>query len=403
MNYRIIVLIYIFLSYCLYENFFYLLPTNIYTLAWFRYLWNLIGVGLYYIHNNENGGTSVADLMNFKKEVIAFMFLPLVSGISAFVNYGQTPIQSFTLWLGSLVWICYFLLHKIEATKEEIIRGMLIISLLVLCFQVYGQIEGHQIGFFYGEQDEPEYRNGLIRIRYRVYFAIFCTFYYWVDFLLNSNKKSLLIVVGAFVSIYLSLTRQLYIATFIPIVIPFLDKQTYVRKSLLRNVFALCFMFYVLWIYRDLLFGFFIERTTSEIENDGNIRIYTAAFYFSDTTQDILRILIGNGIPHEDSALGQYLHYYNQNYGFYPDDVGIIGQWWYYGIIYVLIWIIALYKLLWKYRRKISMPIKMYFWGTLIISYYIFPLAHKFGIIIWILIVYLADVDIKEQNRIDYD
>ena len=98
------------------------------------------------------------------------------------------------------------------------------------------------------------------------------------------------------------------------------------------------------------LSGFFIEKTTNDAVNDSNIRDYSIIYFWKDITDNWVKILIGNGIPHQDSLLGKHLQRIN-SMGYYADDVGIIGQWWYFGILYIIAWGSVVYKILWKYSK----------------------------------------------------
>ena len=84
--------------------------------------------------------------------------------------------------------------------------------------------------------------------------------------------------------------------------------------------------------------------------------------------------------------------------GYFADDVGIVGQWWYFGFIYILAWFSIVYKIIWKYRKLSSLYIKLYFIGSTIISFYFFPLAHEKGWLIWSILLYIADKDIQKNK-----
>ena len=333
--------------------------------------------------------------LNFKYEVLIFTFLPLVSGISAYVHYNQTVLQSVNVWFTCLIWMVYFGLNICNIPFRKLERFMLVMSLIILVLQIGGQILGHKIGS--SNPEELEIRNNLLRLRYDTTMAMFCLFYYWVRYILFFNIKDLFFSTLMAVSIYLSLTRLRIFAALFPLVLSFLMLPH--KKSKQKIIIIFLLLGILLYYFKDGIFSFFIEQTTSQVADDMNIRDYSIIYFWIDATNDFLKILIGNGIPHQDSLLGVHLMKIN-SLGYFADDVGIVGQWWYFGLIYILAWFSVIYKIIWKYRKNTSLYIKLYFIGTTIVSFYFFPLAHEKGWLIWSVLLYIADKDIKKNKLI---
>lgn len=381
-------LIYIIITWFICIDFLGLIP-NIFSFM-MRGIWCILGLMfvLPYIHKIPN------KVLNFKIEILCFLLLPLISGLSASINYNQTFIQNLNLWFTSLIWTIYFSLHIHKISTSTIEKFMFVMSLIVLLLQICGQILGYKIGV-QTNPNEIEIRNGLLRLRYDTTMAMFCLFLFWYRFLNYMNIKYLLQSVLMLISIYLSLTRLRIFAALLPLFFSLFTIKY--RKRRLQLFLTLSILIFLLYYFRENLFGFFIEKTTNDAVNDSNIRDYSIIYFWKDITDNWVKILIGNGIPHQDSLLGKHLQRIN-SMGYYADDVGIIGQWWYFGILYIIAWGSVVYKILWKYRKLLSLYIKLYFIGTTLVSFYFFPLAHEKGWFIWAIILYIADKNIQKNK-----
>lgn len=354
-----------------------------------RGIWCILGLVFLLPHIN----IAKKRTLNFKYEVLTFIFLPLISGISAYIHYNQTALQSLNVWFTCLIWIIYFGLHIYNMPSKKLERFMLIMSLIVLTLQISGQVLGYKIGN--ENLNELELRNNLLRLRYDTTMAMFCLFYYWSRYIAYYSIKDLFLAILMAISIYLSLTRLRIFAVLFPVFISFFMVSH--KKSQIKKIIIFLLIIILFYHFRDGVFGFFIDKTTYEVTEDANIRDYSIAYFWLDATNDFLKVLFGNGIPHQDSLLGTHLMKIN-DMGYFADDVGIVGQWWYFGFIYILAWFSIVYKIIWKYRKLSSLYIKLYFIGSTIISFYFFPLAHEKGWLIWSILLYIADKDIQKNK-----
>lgn len=381
-------LIYIIITWLICIDFLGLIP-NLFTFQ-IRGIWCIAGLifTIPYINSIPKNN------LNFKNEILCFLLIPFISGLSATIHYDQTLIQNTYLWFSSLIWTIYFSLHIHKISTRYIEIFMLLMSLIILFLQISGQFLGYKIGG-YINTDEIEIRNGLLRLRYDTTMAMFCLFLFWCKFLRNTNLKDLLLSALMLLSIYLSLTRLRIFGAIVPLIYSILNLKNKGINIKLFITFGVTLI--LVFYFSDNLFGFFIDKTTSDAANDTNIRDYSIIYFWKDTTDDWLKIIIGNGIPHQDSLLGKHLIKIN-SMGYYADDVGVIGQWWYFGIIYIITWISVLYKILWKFRKVLPQYIKLYFLGTTAISFYFYPLAHEKGWLIWVLILYIADKEIQKYK-----
>ncbi len=379
---------YIFFLFLCSQNFFGLVKVD----NLFYRLLCVLGV-LFYICAPSN--KRVGRNFYFKNECLIFMFIPLMSSISSNINYGQTFVQSFTIWFPCLIWLLYFCLHRYQIKTEAIIKLFLYCALLILFLQILGQFS---LDFYLGkgmdEFGELEERNGLTRLRLGTKIQMILLMYFWMRYLLYKKNNDLLFALLMLTSVYMSLTRQTIATAMLIMILAlfFVDKGQ--KKS--HVWVTITILTAVIFYFREELFGFFIEKTDQELKEGNNIRDYSMLFYWQGYTQDLLRILLGNGTPHQASQLGAY-HIKIMSNGFYADDVGIVGQLWYYGIFYVLAFFSIIYKVLIKYRKYIAPWLTLYTLSVTFTLFYMFPLAHSPGWMIWVLLLYLIDCSINEH------
>lgn len=82
----------------------------------------------------------------------------------------------------------------------------------------------------------------------------------------------------------------------------------------------------------------------------------------------------------------------------YPSDIGIVGQWFYYGVIWVLTYVVLLYKLLVKYNRVLPLYIKLFVFGAFVNCIMIMPYYNNFCYLIWAEVLYICDLYITKSN-----
>lgn len=82
-----------------------------------------------------------------------------------------------------------------------------------------------------------------------------------------------------------------------------------------------------------------------------------------------------------------------------PRDIGIIGEMYHYGFLWVLMYGYMLYLILWKYRKLLPIYIKMYVFGTSVNSLFIFPYRMGMEFMIWSSVLYIASLYITHFQK----
>lgn len=343
--------------------------------------------------------------VNFKSVIFSLLIFPFATIIMSNAEFDQPPIESFKVLFPHFVWLLYFLLHKYNVQEKTLISIMIWFVIIILAIQIVQQFTypNAVFGVYSKEQqnnlsleDNVEIRNGLYRFRlYGSYLiSMIILFFYWIKLQKKYSMKNMIIIFIALVSIYLTLVRQLQVATILTIFFSFIfikSKKAKLWATVSSVIFAI-----ILYIYADELFYKMVLQTTEESSKD-NIRLLSLAFYWQKIIHDPFAFLFGNGVPASDTNFGHLSQLWNNTYHFYTSDIGFVGQWFHYGLIYILIYLYLLYMLLIKYRKMLPVYIRLFVFSTFLTIAMIYPLTGPFNYIIWCFVLYISDLHINKS------
>ncbi len=189
-------------------------------------------------------------------------------------------------------------------------------------------------------------------------------------------------------------TRQLIFATV------FLTLVNLLFAKRIRSRFLIVFLltlavFSLILIFREI-FNEITKVSSTQVQNlTGGIRLKAAKFYLTSFMPSKWAYLFGNGDSGLGSTYDQRIMLYAIKYGFYTSDIGILGDYIKYGIIFVLAGLYMVVKaILFKVSPELHF-LKYYILSqcfTLIAGYGIFGGAD----IVLALSLYAFDVDRTE-------
>lgn len=353
-----------------------------------------------------SGKKTTSEKMNFQSIIFCLTLFPFLTILMSIVEFDQHPIYSFKVLFPNFVWLLYFLLHKYNVREKMLINIMIFFVIIILAIQIIQQFTypNALFGVYSKEQqsifsldDKVEVRNGLYRFRlYGSYLiSMIILFFHWIKLQKKYSIKNVIIIFVAFLSIYLTLVRQLQAATILTIIFSFI----FIRSSkakLWATVSSVIFAI-ILYFYSDELFYKLALQTAEESSKD-NIRLLSLAFYWQKITQDPFTFLFGYGLPANNSNFGHLSQLWNNTYHFYTSDIGLVGQWFHYGIVYILLYLYIIYILLIKYRKTIPAYIRLFVFSTFLTIAMIYPLSGPFNYIIWCFVLYITDLHINKSK-----
>lgn len=317
--------------------------------------------------------------------VMGMVCLPIISALLNLLIKGY-PIDNFrTNFLISIASMTYIIICNLKISERQIINSLTIMGLITLFLQIiqqfvpsfvlFGLIDGFEFGEEYAQ------RNSIFRFYIGSSFiSIICMYYYWSNLILQKFRLINLVLFICFCSsMYLYVTRQLMLAS----ALTFLISVFFIKnRKIKRRCFGLIAILLAIILYNyDSLFGEFVDSYKSNTYTT-DIRIKAISFTLEKILDNPLGLFIGNGHTAEELRWASR--------GVYLSDIGLVGECYLYGIIWVLVYFVTLYKYVIKHGNTIPLYIRLYFIGTFICSIMIFPYRNSIETAIWIYALYIA-------------
>ena len=332
--------------------------------------------------------------MNFSTPILILIIGVIPSYFIAQSYHNQSFLIS--AFANRIIWfyVLYFFIHVYKISVKYIIRiiliiGMFAVLLYYIQFTLYPKII-LDIHILEG--------RGTIRL---FVVGMICTqaaYFYFLNRFFEKNSTIDLILALVSMSIFvLQGTRQLLFAIALLTLVNLFFSRRVKGRVFKIAVFTLASVA-VFMIFREI----FIELTrvsTSQVSDlSGGIRLKAAKFFLTSFQPDELSYIFGNGSSGRGSIYSQRMTLYTLKYGFYLSDIGVLGDYIRYGIVFV---IAGLYMLAKSIMFRVS-PEYRY------LKYYIimqcFTLLTGYGIlggvdVVLLLILYVFDVDRANQIK----
>lgn len=335
---------------------------------------------------------------NYSKEVTALMILPFVSAIPCYIYRGQDIFTTIIATRTEVLWLFYFILHKYRVPQKAIVKSLLIAGFIAVSINVLQEFLYPSFYLFdvKNADDEIEIRNGFYRFRLfeNNYYEYFCLFYFISAYIACKAKKYLPLILLFVIGVYFTLTRQIWVSIFLSVILfPFISNN----KMGTQKLFYLLVSFVVIYIVSinlEVIFGKDLLNNTTDSLNSDDIRKQAMFFYGITYWEDAINVFFGNGFPSiGNSDYGNATKYFQETLGLWRSDIGIVGTFSYYGVIYILA-VIMLYKKIFKNFKKFSPYSKM----LMVASVINLPLAAWLLPIFMSFLLYLQDLEIEKYN-----
>ena len=360
-----------------------------------RDLFQLSGIGLLFFY-------VIVDLLfpttkikqNFKKEIYLFFIATFLSMYVAKMHHFQDFSITFIAQRFMYFYMFYFVLHSFDLSPRDIERiiipfGLLYVGLYLLQFFLFPmQLFDARV----------ELARGTVRVFIPGAAFMFLSYFKSLqEFLSNRNYKYLALCILFFiVGGILTGTRQ-SLATLTLITTAFIFFHKQVKSRLFIIVMYAIAGFSAIIIFHEVFIQL-VELTIQQSQDSRpNVRILASRFFLTDFMPADIAYILGNGMDSTNSTFGQRVFYFMEVYGFYQSDVGIIGDYSKFGILFVIAQLSILIKIIFgKLPTSISY-IRYYF---LTIALTMFSGANAFGrvdgIVFVCLVLYLID---REKSK----
>lgn len=362
---------------------------------------NIISLGfLGYLFCSRPNGKQ----FHFRTLVLFLLWIPFVSIFNSWTIYSQSPSRSFLLMTSQSTWVIYFLLHKYKVQEQVVLKVFFYIALFLVGIQIVQQFTYPDAPFGTmslemmiekNAVEAAEQRNGLWRFRMHQngYYTAPILFAMWIRIRKKANPKLAVFVALFFVSIYLTLTRQVMFACILTVFCSIFMGQ---KKINFTALFLGLIFIAGLYVYYDVLFSKLAQQTQDD-SNEDNVRLLAASMLWDESLKTPFTFLFGYGLPDSTSAYGLHMYKLSSFLGIYTSDVGFIGQIFERGFIYVCICYYMFYKLFFKLKKVIPTYIRMFVMFTGVMSVMIFPCIVPAQTVVWAMLLYVCDLHINKS------
>lgn len=337
--------------------------------------------------------------------MLALLVVPMLSFIPCWLENGQSPIKSFSVYLPYGFALVYFVLHKARISPSELIRILTVLALIRMAIYIIQQFtypyylfafrqEGlNSFGVFTG----IEIRSGIYRYYIEdTYLSMFLAFYYLQRTIKHRRLTDLLLFTAGLAGVYLDQSRQFIAATLIAIVFVLFVGSSIKHKGWI--ILCLCAVLAVVLFNSQKLFEDLFLMTKDDLSSD-NIRLLAYTTYAFELWGGPLSIIFGNGPP-GDSAYGEHVRYYCEELRLFYNDIGIVGAANLFGIATVLLFLAFYVFFVFKNWRKLQIHLKMYYIAMLVYLPLVSIYTQSINwFVFFAFMLYLSDRSIIGYNR----
>ena len=302
-----------------------------------------------------------------------------------------------TLWAQSpMYWyILYFFLHDNKYAKNDLEKAILIIAFLYSVFLIIQYVMYPNILFNIRIDDDPN--RGTIRIFLLGFSFLIIGYYIALNKFLSTNKIIYLIPILLFFSINIMQgTRQfLFSMILITAYAIFFSKKV---KSRGLIIFLISLSSIPVYLMFQDIFRSMIELSTAAAQGEdlsANARERAILFFLTDFFPSDIAYILGNGMDHMRSEYGLRVALYKR-FGLYQSDIGIIGEYTIYGVLFVIGALIMIVKMI-KFKLSEQLYFVKYFAMNVVL---LLPLSGFFTstseIAVLCILFYLSDCELNK-------
>lgn len=269
----------------------------------------------------------------FGKEISLLLIAVVLSMFGASFFHGQSLMATALAQKAIYFYLLYYLLSYLKIHPDEMIRlffvlGCMFIGIYLIQFILYPKMI---------LSSKVLEERGTIRIYLTGGgFAFFLYFLSLSRFFQTKHIKYILLILANIVVFILIGSRQL-IATVMAVTLAYLIISKTVKSKLLIGMLGAMFMVSVYLIFQDIFASMF--EVSQDQKGDGmeNVRLRAAIFFLYEFFPNTFSYIIGNGAWNPHSEYGSRIIYYMQYFGYFQADIGMIGEYSKYGLLFVLV------------------------------------------------------------------
>jgi hypothetical protein len=381
---------FVFLASATFFRFTYL-PKNLLMLLSFASLILMVVTVIFFIVYDKK----IRFKQNFNVEIILLLTSLFLAMFGA--KWGHNQSFPLTLWAQYLMffYVCYFFLHALRIRPQDleqmmIIMGFLFMFLFVVQYVLYPTV-------LFGARVQEA--RGTIRIFIPGSAFAGLMFFYFLQKALTQGKIQYLPFCFAVILIPILQGTRSSIVTILFGAIIYIVFSKRVRSKIVIMLLLVAGGAMIFYLFQDIFLTLIEVTQEQSSQETEDIRIRSAKFYLYEFPPTRLNYLIGNGQSHMASPYGMRVWFYKEFYGFYLNDLGMIGEFTKYGVLFVISVFLILKKLFTiKVETRYSY---IKYWAVLLVTNELLGgiFSNPTAIVVISVIMYIFDVSNFELQQ----
>ncbi len=334
--------------------------------------------------------------MGFKVPILLMMFFVITSCFYANYNYGQNFVISLYQARGFFFFLLYFIYH-IYTPKVEIVEKILLFlgitgAIIFVAQTLVYPVRIIDSKIFFDRNTLRIFMPGEV-FRVIAYLISINKFF-------QTTKKKYLLYALLFLTVAVLVGSRTTLAfhILIPVTIIILQKRVKNRIAMLFVIAIAIFTGAIL--FWSIIEGMILVSQRNASQGDDYVRFAGIRYFIFDFNKYFIANFTGNGIPHESSAYARLMLSLRFKYGFYLSDIGLVGTFIKYGIIYVGICIYLIFYMILKKIPENIIYIKHYFLLLVLIAIFSYsPFEGGQGGVLIASLFYIVDKNRVESKK----
>ncbi len=348
---------------------------------------------LYFVYGENRPGK-----MRFALPVTLILVSVVFSMLGAYIFQDQSFSGTLVAQRVMYYYLAYFLLHYLKIPIEYIRKTIVVFAIVYMVLYI-GQYLVYPTALI---KSKMFIDRGTLRIFMPgAGFLVIAYFIWFYSFFKTYKIRYIILLLGAWIIFILLGTRQVIAAVGLLSILFMLQSRVIKSRFLFFALIGIALV-PVYFLFQDIINAMF-DITVSQSQNaGGNVRVKAASYFLTDFYKNNWAYIIGNGAP-GSSGYGLRMASISERYGYYRSDLGLLGEYTKFGVLFVLGVFIIFYRSLSAKLPEKLMFIKYNFMGiilTLVTGGGAFG-SVSINILVNCMLLYMIDMYLNQKEEQD--
>ncbi len=279
-----------------------------------------------YIYNREE-----RFVPTFSIEIGLILLAVFASMFIAFNEHGQNFKTSLIAQRFMYFYAFYYMLHALRIKPDDLITIIVILGVLISILYIV-QYSIHPFELFVVRVEEE---RGTLRIFFPGQSYIFMTYFFSLLKFFDKYKYYWLLITLLTFTIVILLGTRIIITTSILCTLIFLLTSKKVKSKLILIPLGILLIVPFYFLFQDIFTNLIELSQRQRVTFSENARVKAVQFFLSEFFPTKLSYILGNGADSLNSMYGQKVNQIREQLGYYQGDIGLIGDYTKFGLIFV--------------------------------------------------------------------